>query len=161
MSSTIFSIAWVKGAGERAIKSFVQGGITGLLGSGAINAADVASQVPDVLALPWYAALSAGIVMALLSIATSVMGADFTAGAPSTTAQPALEAEPDDQEIDEDVPDEDLEGVQTGIDSDVTIEDDEYPDVDEDQDASEDFASTDHADSDDPDAAPRHVSSGS
>lgn len=161
MSSTIFSGAWVKGAGERAIKSFVQGGITGLLGSGVINAADAAAKVPDFLALPWYAALSTGLTMGILSIGTSVMQSDFTAGTPTGGGPNAAtaEAEPDDQEVDEDEPDEDLEDEQTGIDDDVIIEDDEYPDGDED--ASEDVANADHADSDDPDAAPRHLTTGS
>jgi hypothetical protein len=82
MTSTLWSKAFWAGAGERAIRSFVQGGVAGLgLGYGA-QAADVnVTALPSLLALPWATALTGGVVMAILSLATSIVSDnDFIAG---------------------------------------------------------------------------------
>jgi hypothetical protein len=92
--SSIFTVAWLKGMGERALASFAQGAILGLGLSTAAGGADAA--VPDILALPWYAALSTGLAMAVLSALTSLLRPDFVAAAPAEPPTAIVEAEDDD-----------------------------------------------------------------
>jgi hypothetical protein len=103
MASSIFSVAWVKGAGERALKSFAQGALVGL----GISTVTTGTDVPEILALPWAAALSTGLSMAALSIMTSIAQPEFTAGTPP---EPALTV-PDDS-LDTDDVDEDEEELE-------------------------------------------------
>lgn len=71
--------AFWKGAGERSIKSAVQGFFTGA------GMSVVATQVGDgagvmLIDVPWLLGINTAVVMAIFSIGTSIGNADFTAG---------------------------------------------------------------------------------
>lgn len=73
----IWTRAWWKGAGERALKTFLQNwvGVFGLA-----TGAEVVTDLPGFLALPWVPATMTATVVTILSFATSVGNAEFTAG---------------------------------------------------------------------------------
>lgn len=88
---TIFSTAFLRDAGERAVKSFAQGfAVTG----GLLSAAGQAVAQVDVIGFPWVAAASAGGGMALASILTSIISAPRDG-----TLSPASAIKPDSDEI--------------------------------------------------------------
>ena len=69
------SIAFWKGAGERAGKTFLQVGIATLgISAGAVYSGETA------LRLPWETALVTALLAALLSVVTSLLNPSFTAG---------------------------------------------------------------------------------
>lgn len=119
MASKIWTAAFWKGAGERALKSFVQGGLYGL-GLGALVDGSTPNSLPNIVDVPWLSALSAAVIMAILSVATSIVNADFTAGPEAdasvvalatvprhATAVPDVDAVEDETEFDEsEIPDE-------------------------------------------------------
>lgn len=65
----IFTLAFLKGAGERAVKTFAQT-LAGLLAAGQLGILDV----------DWTSVLSVAGLTAVASLLTSVGNADFTAG---------------------------------------------------------------------------------
>lgn len=67
----MFSLAWLKGAAERAIKTFAQSLIAGF-----VISAPIAEQ-------PWLVALGTAATAAVLSLLTSIGSADFVAGVKS------------------------------------------------------------------------------
>lgn len=69
----IWSAAWFKGMGERALKTLAQT-LVALIGAGQVGILDV----------DWQAMLSVAAMAAVVSILTSVGNADFVAGEPST-----------------------------------------------------------------------------
>lgn len=71
----ITTVAFWKGAGERALKTFLQAFIATL----SIQIGVVLTG-PDLVSLPWLTALATGGAAAFLSLATSVGNASFTAG---------------------------------------------------------------------------------
>ncbi|VEI04095.1 Uncharacterised protein [Acidipropionibacterium jensenii] len=75
------SIAFWKGAGERAGKTFLQVGIATLgISAGSVYSGEAA------LRLPWETALVTALLAALLSVVTSLLNPSFTAGtAPAST----------------------------------------------------------------------------
>lgn len=81
----IFTTAWWKGAGERALKTFVQSFIPVFLATLGVGATGVL----NVWTAPWVAALEAASGLALgatlLSFCTSLGNADFTAGTAKLT----------------------------------------------------------------------------
>ena len=85
----MLTIQFWKGAGERALKTFLQTTFASLLAvaGGAVTAWDV----------PWvttvYDAAGVGLLAALLSLFTSVGNADFTAGVPNVQVVP-VDVEP-------------------------------------------------------------------
>lgn len=79
----IWTLAFWKGAAERAIKTFLQVFVA------VVGVAGIGSTV-GVTDVDWIAALSIALVSTVLSVATSVVNADFVAGA----AQPLPSPEP-------------------------------------------------------------------
>jgi len=77
----MFTVAFWKGAGERAIKTFLQTSLAAMLA--AVGSFDTAWEVPWVNST--HDALGIGLLAAFLSFATSVGNSDFTAGAPDET----------------------------------------------------------------------------
>ena len=73
----IWSKAFLRGAGERAIKTWFQT-LVALIGTSAVILQDV----------DWLYILSGATLAAVLSLATSVGNADFTAGEPAARALP-------------------------------------------------------------------------
>lgn len=69
----IWTLAFWKGAGERAIKTFLQVAVS------LISVGGIGSTV-GLFDIDWFAAASVAVVAAILSFATSVMNADFVAG---------------------------------------------------------------------------------
>lgn len=67
------------GAGERAIKTFFQVFVAVLVAGVGSEAVGVTAGIADV---SWLDALSVALLATLLSVATSLGNADFTAGAP-------------------------------------------------------------------------------
>ena len=65
----IFTLAFLKGAGERAVKTFSQT-LAALIGAGQLGVLDV----------DWVTVLSVAGLAAIPSVLTSVGNADFTAG---------------------------------------------------------------------------------
>ena len=83
---TTTSTDFWKGAGERAIKTFLQVGIATLgISATATYSGD------QFLALPWETALVTALLAALLSIVTSLLNPSFTAG---TTTVPTAAVDP-------------------------------------------------------------------
>lgn len=72
----MFSVAFWKGAGERALKTFVQTFVAVV----AITAGTGAVPVVGVGGVNWLGALSVALVAAVLSLGTSLGNAEFTAG---------------------------------------------------------------------------------
>lgn len=72
----IFTIAFLKGAGERAVKTFAQT-LVALIGAGQLGVLDV----------DWVNALSIAGLAAIASVLTSIGNADFTSGAPAMEAR--------------------------------------------------------------------------
>lgn len=97
-TSSMWTVSFWKGAGERALRSFVQGGVAGLGLSFATDATLPTGHIPDIATLPWEAGLSGGVVMGILSLATSIVSdTDFIAGLKQPAAQqsaPPAEIEP-------------------------------------------------------------------
>ena len=85
----MFSIAFLKGLGERAIKTFAQA-----------LAAFIAAGATGILDIDWKTALSVAGLATVASILTSLGNADFTAGdsAPVATIEPVVDDSPDDGE---------------------------------------------------------------
>lgn len=79
----MFTLAFWKGAAERAIKTFIQSFVATLLAS--IGAVVSAWDVPWETALG--ASLGVAVLSTVLSLATSLGNADFTAGAVPVTLQ--------------------------------------------------------------------------
>ena len=65
----LWSIAFWRGAGERAVKTFAQA-LVAVIGVGAVGLLDV----------DWLGALSAATLATVISLLTSIGNADFTAG---------------------------------------------------------------------------------
>ena len=65
----LWSIAFWRGAGERAVKTFAQS-LVAVIGVGAVGLLDV----------DWIGALSAATLATVISLLTSIGNADFTAG---------------------------------------------------------------------------------
>lgn len=82
------SVAFWKGAGERAGKTFLQVGVA-TLGISA-TATYTGAQA---LGLPWETALVTATISALLSLVTSILNPSFTSGVKSQEL-PAIESEP-------------------------------------------------------------------
>lgn len=82
-AGTIWSAAFWKGAGERALKTFIQSFVAALLAT--IGAAVTAWEVPWDTAL--FGAAGVALLAAVLSLATSLGNADFTAGPPDGTVE--------------------------------------------------------------------------
>jgi hypothetical protein len=74
----LWTKAFWKGAGERAIKSFA-GGLASAFGGAAVGLFDIA----------WFDALSFALGAALFSVLIAVGNADFTAGTPAPATDPA------------------------------------------------------------------------
>lgn len=77
--NTIWTRAFWQGAGERSIKSAVQGFFTGA------GMSVVATQVGDgagvmLIDVPWLLGINTAVVMAIFSFGTSIGNANFTAG---------------------------------------------------------------------------------
>lgn len=89
-SSSIYTIAFWQGAGERALKTFIQTGV-------AAFAASVVGKT-TVWDIPWGTAglsiLGVSLLAAILSLVTSLGNADFTSGAPAVEAPAAPVADP-------------------------------------------------------------------
>src|SRR5690625_3586907 len=77
----MFTVAYWKGAGQRAIKTFLQASLAAMLA--AVGSFDTAWELPWVNST--HDALGIGLLAAFLSFATSVGNSDFTAGAPDET----------------------------------------------------------------------------
>jgi hypothetical protein len=75
----IWTVAFWKGAGERALKSFCQGLVTALVVGGTVDLAHT----------DWKAVLFIAGGMAVASFLTSVGNADFTAGTKPVEDKPA------------------------------------------------------------------------
>lgn len=89
----LFSKSWLAGAGERALKTFVQSLIAGFLAS-----APITDQ-------PWLTSLGVAATATVLSIATSVLNADFTSGSGDADSADLLAATVDPEpSADEDGP---------------------------------------------------------
>lgn len=73
----IFTIAFFKGLGERAIKTFAQA-LVAIIGAGTVGILDV----------NWTEALSVAALAALVSALTSIGNADFVAGKPAEVLDP-------------------------------------------------------------------------
>lgn len=86
----MLTITFWKGAAERAIKTFIQSFVATLLAS--IGAVVSAWEVPWESALT--ASLGVAVLATVLSLATSIGNADFTAGANVPTADGRHEATP-------------------------------------------------------------------
>lgn len=71
----LWTAAFWKGAGERAIKTWAQAFLA------AIAAMTLGIDMPGVEHVPWLGALSVATLAAFLSLLTSVGNAEFTAGA--------------------------------------------------------------------------------
>ncbi len=84
----IWTIAFWKGAGERALKTFVQTFVASLLA--AVGSIVTVWEVPWVTSL--YGALGIALMATFLSVATSLGNAQFTAGT-TATIEPAERAE--------------------------------------------------------------------
>jgi hypothetical protein len=74
VSSSVWTAAFWKGAGERAFKTFLQSAVATALSTG------VVSGVTGFHAVPWVAIASIAGVATILSVATSIGSSDFTAG---------------------------------------------------------------------------------
>lgn len=74
----MFTLAFWKGAGERAIKTFAQA-LVAVIGTGALGILDV----------DWASALSVAGLATIVSVLTSIGNADFTAGTPVTDGRHA------------------------------------------------------------------------
>lgn len=68
----IFTSAFLRGAGERAVKTFAQ----------SLVAVITAAEVIGILDVDWAGALGAAALAAVLSLLTSIGSAEFTAGFP-------------------------------------------------------------------------------
>jgi len=73
----IFTLAFFKGLGERAIKTFAQA-LVAIIGAGTVGILDV----------NWTEALSVAALAALVSALTSIGNADFVAGTPAQVLAP-------------------------------------------------------------------------
>ena len=78
----MFTADFWKGALERAVKTFLQSFVAVLIASAGADAIGVTAGLGDV---NWLSAASVAALATILSIATSVGNADFTAGAPGLT----------------------------------------------------------------------------
>jgi len=73
----MWTIAFWKGAGERAVKTFLQTFVAvAIAGVGA----DAIGATAGILDIAWVDAASVALVATILSVATSIGNADFTAG---------------------------------------------------------------------------------
>jgi Putative lactococcus lactis phage r1t holin len=72
--STLFTLAWVRGAAERAIKTAAQS-LLAVLGVGGLGILDI----------DWAGTLSVAALAGLTSILTSVASPDFVAGTPTSS----------------------------------------------------------------------------
>lgn len=75
----IFTLAFWKGAGERALKTFMQTFVAVLIAGVGAEAVGVSAGLLDA---DWLTAASVAALAAVLSLATSVGNASFTAGEP-------------------------------------------------------------------------------
>jgi hypothetical protein len=82
--STIFTLAFWKAAGERAIKSAVQGAVTAGIGAAGF----------DAIHADWQTIGGASLSMAILSIATSLLSDVTTGEGPSLTNSETLADQP-------------------------------------------------------------------
>lgn len=76
----MFTADFVKGAAERAIKTFLQVFVAVIIASAGADAVGVTAGLGDV---SWLNALSVAALAAILSVATSAGNADFAAGTPA------------------------------------------------------------------------------
>ncbi len=76
-SGTLWSGAFWKGAGERAIKTFIQTFIAVVIAGVGADAVGVTAGILDV---SWLSALSVAALAGLLSLGTSIGNVDFTSG---------------------------------------------------------------------------------
>lgn len=117
----MFTTAFWKGAAERAVKTFLQTFVATATLSVGQDAIGVSAGILDI---DWAGVISIAALATVLSLATSVGNADFTAGAPVGPARvdPAdipeeIEREPDevegveDPELDEELSDAELEAL--------------------------------------------------
>lgn len=70
----LWTKAFWKGLGERAIKTFFQSGVAAAASLGLVSGASTLGEVP------WTTVLSIAALATVLSAATSIGNADFTAG---------------------------------------------------------------------------------
>lgn len=84
----IWSLDFWKGAGERAIKTFVQVFCAVVITGVGADAVGVSAGIADV---SWLSALSVAALSALLSVGMSIGNASFTAGAPAEARHAADE----------------------------------------------------------------------
>jgi len=81
----IFSTAWLKGMGERAIKTLAQALVAALM--------VYAGGQAGLLDVDWLTVLSTAGLTTVLSVLTSIGNADFTAGVPAPV-EPARDSGP-------------------------------------------------------------------
>lgn len=97
----IFTVAFWKGAGERALKTFLQAGIAAFIGTLGLSGASSFNVLANLPLLLSAAEVGAGIGLgaAILSLCTSLGNASFTAGVPAAivTLQAPGAAEPVDE----------------------------------------------------------------
>jgi hypothetical protein len=70
----IWSLAFWRAAGERAVKSFSYS-LLGMLGGGAV----------DIISMPWWSALRMALGITVLSVLGSIVSSTATGGGPSLT----------------------------------------------------------------------------
>jgi len=75
----MFTASFWKGAAERGIKTFLQSFVAVLIASAGADAIGVTAGLGDV---NWVSAASVAALATILSLATSIGNADFTAGKP-------------------------------------------------------------------------------
>lgn len=77
----MFTVAFLKGAGERAVKTFLQTFVAVVVAGLGADAVGVSAGLLDV---SWLDALSVSALATIMSLATSAGNADFTAGTTKT-----------------------------------------------------------------------------
>lgn len=82
----MFTVAFLKGAGERAVKTFLQTFVAVVVAGLGADAVGISAGLLDV---SWLDALSVSALATIMSLATSAGNADFTAGRVETSPAPA------------------------------------------------------------------------